>query len=116
MGVGVPILIPDTMRAWVLRDPGQLALIDKPVPKPGPAEVLVRVDAVAIFDESSPEAALERLRPDIWVKGGDYTENDLPEAGVVRRHGGEVVLLPTVVGYSSSNPIAAANRTHAARS
>ena len=48
MGVGVPIPVPDTMRAWVLRDPGQLALVDKPVPKPGPAEVLVRVDAVAI--------------------------------------------------------------------
>lgn len=70
---------------------------------------LACVDAVVIFDESSPEAALERLRPDIWVKGGDYTENDLPEAGVVRRHGGEVVLLPTVAGYSSSNLIAAAN-------
>ena len=77
---------------------------------------LACVDAVVIFDESSPEAALERLRPDIWVKGGDYTENDLPEAGVVRRHGGEVVLLPTVAGYSSSNLIAAANLTHSARS
>ncbi|KUI31199.1 D-beta-D-heptose 1-phosphate adenosyltransferase [Mycobacterium sp. IS-1496] len=77
---------------------------------------LACVDAVVIFGESSPEEALERLRPDIWVKGGDYTENDLPEAGVVRRHGGEVVLLPTVAGYSSSNLIAAANSTHAARS
>jgi rfaE bifunctional protein nucleotidyltransferase chain/domain len=66
------------------------------------------VDDVIIFDELSPEAALERLRPDVWVKGGDYTEADLPEADVVRRHGGEVVLLPTVAGYSSSNLIAAA--------
>lgn len=69
---------------------------------------LACVDAVVIFDERSPEAALEELRPDIWVKGGDYTEADLPEASVVRRHGGEVVLLPTVAGYSSSNLIAAA--------
>jgi D-beta-D-heptose 7-phosphate kinase / D-beta-D-heptose 1-phosphate adenosyltransferase len=69
---------------------------------------LACVDAVVVFDESSPEAALDRLRPDVWVKGGDYTERDLPEAGVVRRHGGEVVLLPTVAGYSSSNLIAAA--------
>lgn len=69
---------------------------------------LACVDAVVIFDEHSPEQTLERLRPDIWVKGGDYTESDLPEAGVVRRHGGEVVLLPTVAGYSSSNLIAAA--------
>ena len=69
---------------------------------------LACVDAVVIFGEHSPEQALERLRPDIWVKGGDYAETDLPEAGVVRRHGGEVVLLPTVAGYSSSNLIAAA--------
>ncbi|OBI74868.1 PfkB family carbohydrate kinase [Mycobacterium sp. E740] len=69
---------------------------------------LACVDAVVIFDELSPEAALDQLRPDIWVKGGDYTEADLLEAGVVRRHGGEVVLLPTVAGYSTSNLIAAA--------
>jgi rfaE bifunctional protein nucleotidyltransferase chain/domain/rfaE bifunctional protein kinase chain/domain len=67
---------------------------------------LACVDAVCIFDDLSPEDVLERLRPDIWVKGGDYTESDLPEAAVVRRHGGEVVLLPTVAGYSSSNLIA----------
>jgi len=36
------------MKAWVLGDPGQLALADKPVPQPGPAEVLVRIDACAI--------------------------------------------------------------------
>jgi rfaE bifunctional protein nucleotidyltransferase chain/domain len=66
------------------------------------------VDKVIIFDELSPEKALDALRPDVWVKGGDYAEADLPEAEVVRRHGGEVVLLPTVAGYSSSNLIAAA--------
>jgi D-beta-D-heptose 7-phosphate kinase / D-beta-D-heptose 1-phosphate adenosyltransferase len=66
---------------------------------------LASVDAVVIFDEPSPEAQLEILRPDVWVKGGDYTEADLPEAAVVRRHGGEVVLLPTVTGYSSSKLI-----------
>lgn len=40
--------IPDTMKAWVLGDPGQLTLVDKPVPTPNKAEVLVRIDAVAI--------------------------------------------------------------------
>jgi threonine dehydrogenase-like Zn-dependent dehydrogenase len=40
--------IPDKMKAWVLGDPGQLSLTEKPVPVPGRAEVLVRIDAVAI--------------------------------------------------------------------
>src|SRR2546425_4461114 len=40
--------IPDTMKAWVLGDPGELSLKDKPVPVPKKAEVLVRIDAVAI--------------------------------------------------------------------
>jgi rfaE bifunctional protein nucleotidyltransferase chain/domain len=68
---------------------------------------LACVDAVVIFDDRSPERTLEQLQPDVWVKGGDYTESELPEAAVVRRNGGEVVLLPTVAGYSSSNLIAA---------
>ncbi|OBJ54899.1 D-glycero-beta-D-manno-heptose 1-phosphate adenylyltransferase [Mycobacterium sp. 1423905.2] len=70
---------------------------------------LACVDAVAIFDAATPEGVLEDLRPDVWVKGGDYTADELPEADVVRRHGGEVVILPTVAGYSSSRLIAAAN-------
>ncbi|HZL30284.1 MAG TPA: zinc-binding dehydrogenase [Pseudolabrys sp.] len=40
--------IPDTMRAWVLGDPGQLSITEKPTPVPKKAEVLVRIDAVAI--------------------------------------------------------------------
>jgi hypothetical protein len=40
--------IPDTMKAWVLDDPEQLTLTTKPVPVPKRAEVLVRIDAVAI--------------------------------------------------------------------
>jgi len=40
--------IPETMKAWVLGDPGELSLQDKPVPSPASAEVLVRIDAVAI--------------------------------------------------------------------
>jgi L-iditol 2-dehydrogenase len=40
--------IPETMKAWVLGGPDELSLIDKPVPEPGPAEVLVRIDAIAV--------------------------------------------------------------------
>ena len=42
------ITVPNQMRCWVLGDPGQLTLTEKPVPQPGPAEVLVRIDAIAI--------------------------------------------------------------------
>jgi len=40
--------VPATMKAWVLGDPGELAMVDKPVPQPGAAEVLVRIDAIAV--------------------------------------------------------------------
>jgi D-beta-D-heptose 7-phosphate kinase / D-beta-D-heptose 1-phosphate adenosyltransferase len=66
------------------------------------------VDDVIIFDEPTPAAVLERLRPDIWVKGGDYGGAELAEAEVVRRHGGEVVLLPYASGHSTSRIVAAA--------
>ncbi|MBY4127600.1 bifunctional heptose 7-phosphate kinase/heptose 1-phosphate adenyltransferase [Rhodococcus fascians] len=61
------------------------------------------VDAVLVFDEDTPESALAVLRPDIWVKGGDYTPADLPEAGVVAHFGGDTVIVPTVQGYSTSS-------------
>ncbi|MGW4487343.1 PfkB family carbohydrate kinase [Amycolatopsis sp. NPDC004368] len=66
------------------------------------------VDAVAVFDEPAPTAVLERLRPHVWVKGGDYLHADLPEREAVERHGGEIVLVPTVPGYSTSRLVAAA--------
>ena len=40
--------IPKTMKAWVLGGPEQLSLVEKPVPEPGRAEVLVRIDAIAV--------------------------------------------------------------------
>jgi L-iditol 2-dehydrogenase len=43
-----PIKVPGEMRAWVLGNPGELTLATKPTPAPGPAELLVRIDAVAI--------------------------------------------------------------------
>jgi rfaE bifunctional protein nucleotidyltransferase chain/domain len=52
------------------------------------------VDAVMIFDEDTPEAALERLRPDFWVKGGDYKGARLPEADLVEKWGGRCLTVP----------------------
>ncbi|MCA1192143.1 PfkB family carbohydrate kinase [Saccharopolyspora sp. 6V] len=65
-------------------------------------EALESVTAVVVFDESSPCALLERLRPDVWVKGDDYDVATLPEAEVVHRHGGRTVLVPQIAGYSTS--------------
>jgi rfaE bifunctional protein nucleotidyltransferase chain/domain len=52
------------------------------------------VDAVMVFDEDTPEAALARLRPDIWVKGGDYKGARLPEAELVESWGGRCLTVP----------------------
>lgn len=65
-------------------------------------EALDCVDAAVVFDEDDPRAALERLRPDVWVKGGDYTVDQLPEAEVVARHGGRTVVLPYLDGLSTT--------------
>jgi D-beta-D-heptose 7-phosphate kinase/D-beta-D-heptose 1-phosphate adenosyltransferase len=64
------------------------------------------VDAVVVFDEPTPEAVLSWIRPDVWVKGGDYT--DPPEAELVRHWGGQTVIVPYVDGRSTTRTIAAA--------
>jgi D-beta-D-heptose 7-phosphate kinase / D-beta-D-heptose 1-phosphate adenosyltransferase len=68
------------------------------------------VDAVVIFDEPTPEAVLAWLRPDVWVKGGDYADGgpDLPEADLVRRWGGQTVIVPYLDGRSTTRTIDAA--------
>lgn len=68
---------------------------------------LADVDAVVVFTEDDPRAALARLRPDVWVKGGDYAGRELPEAELVRSWGGRVVLLPTLPGRSTTGLLAA---------
>jgi D-beta-D-heptose 7-phosphate kinase / D-beta-D-heptose 1-phosphate adenosyltransferase len=68
------------------------------------------VDAVAVFDEDTPEAILDRLRPDVWAKGADYAVADLPEAAVLRRWGGQAVVLPYVAGHSTTRLIEEAAR------
>ncbi|VXB94521.1 D-beta-D-heptose 7-phosphate kinase / D-beta-D-heptose 1-phosphate adenylyltransferase [Arthrobacter sp. 9AX] len=52
------------------------------------------VDAVMVFDEDTPEAVLERLRPDLWVKGGDYKGASLPETALVESWGGQCLTVP----------------------
>ncbi|HET6534356.1 MAG TPA: PfkB family carbohydrate kinase, partial [Actinoplanes sp.] len=68
------------------------------------------VDAVVIFDEPTPEAVLTWIRPDVWVKGGDYADGgpEMPEAELVRRWGGQTVIVPYLDGRSTTKTIAAA--------
>lgn len=66
------------------------------------------VDAVVVFDEPTPEAVLTWLRPDIWVKGGDY--DSLPETEVLGRWGGQTVIVPYLDGRSTTTTIAQARR------
>ena len=60
------------------------------------------VDAVVEFDEPTPERLLAGLRPDVWVKCGDYEGTDLPESRLVRSWGGRVALLPYLSGHSTT--------------
>jgi rfaE bifunctional protein nucleotidyltransferase chain/domain len=63
---------------------------------------LASVSLVTWFDEPTPLALLERVRPDLYVKGGDYRLEDLPEVPLVRGWGGEARVLPFVTGYSTT--------------
>lgn len=68
------------------------------------------VDAVLIFGESTPENAISRLQPDIWVKGGDYAAEDLPEAALVSTWGGRTVTVPYIPARSTTKLAAALAR------
>jgi D-beta-D-heptose 7-phosphate kinase / D-beta-D-heptose 1-phosphate adenosyltransferase len=63
------------------------------------------VDGVVVFEEDDPSAALDRLRPDVWAKGGDYAVEDLPEAEALARWGCRIVLLPYLEGRSTTKLI-----------
>lgn len=63
------------------------------------------VDGVVAFDEPTPEAVLAALKPEVHVKGGDYRADDMPETPLVRSYGGEVVILPYVVGRSTTEAL-----------
>ena len=63
------------------------------------------VDFVVIFDEPNPVACMELIKPDYFVKGGDYKIEDLPEneKAVVEAYGGKVLVSGNVEGKSNTN-------------
>jgi D-glycero-beta-D-manno-heptose 1-phosphate adenylyltransferase len=60
------------------------------------------VDAVVLFDEDNPLMVIQQLVPNVLVKGGDWTEDKIIGADVVKQAGGVVKSLPFVAGYSTT--------------
>jgi D-beta-D-heptose 7-phosphate kinase/D-beta-D-heptose 1-phosphate adenosyltransferase len=60
------------------------------------------VDAIAVFGEDTPCEVLDQLRPDVWVKGGDYDGRELPEAARLETWGGVAVTVPYLSGRSTT--------------
>lgn len=78
------------------------------VPEEERAEMLAHlraVDYVCIFDEDRADTLIEAVRPDIYVKGGDYTIDQVPETPTVARLGGKTVIVPLVRDRSTTRII-----------
>ncbi|MBR6712823.1 MAG: D-glycero-beta-D-manno-heptose 1-phosphate adenylyltransferase [Selenomonadaceae bacterium] len=72
------------------------------------AEVLLglkAVDHVIFFGEQTAEALIAEVKPAVYVKGGDYTLETLPEAAIVQSYGGRVELVNLIAGRSTTNVI-----------
>jgi D-glycero-beta-D-manno-heptose 1-phosphate adenylyltransferase len=64
---------------------------------------LLFVDAVCLFEEDTPKDLIEAVKPDILVKGGDYTISNIVGADFVLGNGGSVEVIPFVEGYSTTS-------------
>jgi len=88
---------------------------DRPVtPEHERAEALAglsSVGAVIIFDEGTPAAAIERLQPDVLVKGADWEGREIPGRDSVERRGGCVVFAPFQAGYSTTRMLDAIRKS-----
>lgn len=68
--------VPSSMKAWVLGNPDELKLVDKPVPQPGAAEVLVRIDAIAVC---ATDLEIIHSGPPALIQGGQpFNKNFTP--------------------------------------
>jgi D-beta-D-heptose 7-phosphate kinase/D-beta-D-heptose 1-phosphate adenosyltransferase len=68
------------------------------------------VDAVVLFDEDTPQRVIEKLQPDVLVKGADYQEEQIVGADVVRARGGKVIRADLVDGQSTTRILQQASR------
>ena len=58
-----------------------------------------------MFDENSPGALLDEIKPDVYTKGADYTMETLPEADIMRKNNTRVEFIEFVQGKSTTNTI-----------
>jgi len=63
------------------------------------------IDAIVLFSEATPYQLIESILPDILAKGGDYKVEEITGHELVLRNGGEVILVPFIDGFSTSNII-----------
>ena len=77
---------------------------------------LESVDEVIVFDEQTPERLIKELAPDVLVKGGDWSVEEIVGSDFVLEKGGEVFSLPLVEGYSSTRVIDSMNGSGRAES
>jgi rfaE bifunctional protein nucleotidyltransferase chain/domain len=78
------------------------------MPAPERAEILAAladVDAVVVFPERDVRALIREIHPDVQAKGTDYTADSVPEADVVREHGGRVAIVGDSKDHSASEII-----------
>lgn len=63
------------------------------------------VDAVCLFEEDTPLELIKIIKPDVIVKGGDYTPETVVGNDFVKSYGGKVVIIPTIQGFSTTGII-----------
>ena len=80
----------------------------------GSIDMVVMFGARETGDDNTAIKLLETLKPDIYFKGGDYTEEQIPESPTVRAYGGEVNVMPVYEGHSTTNSIAKMKKGEAA--
>lgn len=61
------------------------------------------IEALIIFDEDTPYELIKAVQPDVLVKGGDWKENEIVGADIVKAKGGFVITIPFVESYSTTN-------------
>lgn len=96
--------------ASVRRLKGETRPVNRELDRAEVVGALAAVDYVVLFDEPTAEALVEKVRPAVYAKGGDYTRETLPEAKIVERYGGEVQFIDLVPGRSTTKIIERINR------